>query len=216
MQAIMELLFDIFYLSTVITIGVIMVKKSDVKFYQAFGIMALILGIGDSFHLVPRVYALLTNGLDANAYSLGLGKIITSVTMTIFYLILYELWRKKFNITSGKFLRVIIYLLAIARIALCLFPQNLWTSVDPSYLWGIYRNIPFLIMGIIICVLFYKEALNDKYFKYAWLAIALSFLFYVPVVLWASTYSIIGVLMIPKTLAYVWLMSMGYKELKDQ
>ncbi len=84
MQAIMELLFDIFYLSTVITIGVIMVKKSDVKFYQSFGIMALILGIGDSFHLVPRVYALLTNGLDANAYSLGLGKLITSLTMTIF------------------------------------------------------------------------------------------------------------------------------------
>ncbi|MFP4551784.1 MAG: hypothetical protein ACLFNT_13325 [Spirochaetales bacterium] len=45
-----------------------------------------------------------------------------------------------------------------------------------------------------------------------WLAITLSFLFYVPVVLFASRYPLIGALMIPKTLACVWIVGNGYRE----
>lgn len=43
------------------------------------GIMAIILGAGDAFHLIPRAYALLTTGLEANAVALGIGKLITSI-----------------------------------------------------------------------------------------------------------------------------------------
>ncbi len=46
------------------------------------------------------------------------------------------------------------------------------------------------------------------------LAIALSFGFYIPVVLWGNTVSWVGMLMIPKTLAYVWIVFMGYNEFK--
>ncbi len=46
------------------------------------------------------------------------------------------------------------------------------------------------------------------------IAIILSFGFYIPVVLWSNTLPIIGILMIPKTLAYVWIVFMGYKEMK--
>jgi hypothetical protein len=48
------------------------------------------------------------------------------------------------------------------------------------------------------------------------LAITLSFLLYAPVVLLASTYPLVGVLMIPKTLAYVWIVFMGFKGLKKE
>ena len=37
-----------------------------------------------------------------------------------------------------------------------------------------------------------------------WLTIVLSFGFYIPVVLWADAVPLIGMLMIPKTCAYVW------------
>jgi len=47
------------------------------------------------------------------------------------------------------------------------------------------------------------------------LAIILSFGFYIPVVLWSNALPIIGILMIPKTLAYVWVVFMGYKEMKN-
>ena len=49
-----------------------------------------------------------------------------------------------------------------------------------------------------------------------WLAITLSFLFYIPVVLWADTLPMIGMLMIPKTLAYVWVVWMGYQLMKKE
>ena len=95
-------------------------------------------------------------------------------------------------------------------------PQNDWLSPDAPLLWGVLRNIPFALLGLIIIVLFYKQAKlhNDQQFKYMWLAIVLSFGFYIPVVLFAKTYPLAGMLMIPKTCAYVWIVWMGYSELK--
>ncbi len=111
-----------------------------------------------------------------------------------------------------------IYILAAARIILCMFPQNGWLSQDPSYMWGIYRNIPFALLGILIVVLFIKEAskIACDPFRFAWLAVTLSFAFYIPVVLFADKIPAIGALMMPKTLSYVWLIWMGYKHYKKQ
>lgn len=45
--------------------------------------MAVVLGLGDSFHLVPRAIALCTTGLENFTTALGTGKFITSITMTV-------------------------------------------------------------------------------------------------------------------------------------
>ena len=85
MQAIVETLFDTVYLISVITIGILMIRKSKGnRQFTMFGIMAVLLGSGDAFHLVPRALALCTTGLENFTVQLGLGKWITSVTMTIF------------------------------------------------------------------------------------------------------------------------------------
>lgn len=90
MQAIVETLFDTVYLISVITIGILMIRKSKGnRQFTMFGIMAVLLGSGDAFHLVPRALALCTTGLENFTVQLGLGKWITSVTMTIFYVVLY-------------------------------------------------------------------------------------------------------------------------------
>lgn len=217
MQAIMETLFDTVYLFTVITLGIIMIRKSaGNKQYMLFGIMAVVLGLGDSFHLVPRAFALCTTGLENYTVRLGIGKFITSITMTFFYILLYYVWRIRYNVRGKAGLTVSFYLLAAARIALCLFPQNRWTSARAPLSWGIYRNIPFALIGLLIIVLFYKSAkeTNDKNFKYMWLTIVLSFGFYIPVVLWADVNPLIGMLMIPKTCAYVWTVLIGYFDMK--
>ncbi|AAO36935.1 hypothetical protein CTC_02470 [Clostridium tetani E88] len=215
MQGIMETIFDIVYLTTVIYVGVNMfVKSNNNKQYRLFGIMAIILGFGDAFHLVPRAYGLLTTGLEANSAALGIGKLITSITMTIFYVILYYIWRQRYNIKGKNELTVIVYGLAITRIALCLFPQNEWLKYDANVVWGIYRNIPFAMLGVMIIYLFFKEsrAYHDHRFKFMWFAIVLSFAFYIPVVLWSHSIPVVGVLMIPKTIAYVWIVFMGFGE----
>lgn len=84
--------------------------------------------------------------------------------------------------------------------------------------WGIYRNIPFALLGILIIILFYKSAKenNDKSFRFMWLTIVLSFAFYIPVVLFADTIPLVGMLMIPKTCAYVWTVLIGFNSMNSR
>ncbi len=195
MQAIVETLFDAVYLVSVITIGILMIRGSKgERQFSLFGWMAVVLGAGDSFHLVPRALALCTTGLENYTVPLGLGKWITSVTMTVFYVLLYYVWRQRYK------------------------PQNQWLSAEAPLSWGIYRNIPFALLGLLVIVLFYRSAKEhgDRAFGWMWLTIVLSFSFYIPVVLWANTIPMIGMLMIPKTCAYVWTVLIGYSAMKQE
>ncbi|MFG6345005.1 MAG: hypothetical protein K1W35_15110 [Lachnospiraceae bacterium] len=216
MQAIAETLFDAVYLITVITLGITMMRKSGGRAqYRLFGIMAVVLGLGDSFHLVPRALALCTTGLENYTAALGIGKLITSITMTVFYILLYYVWRSRYHISGKKGITAAVYLLSALRIILCIFPQNGWLRANPPLSWGIYRNIPFALLGLLIILLFFQEAKrqHDTAFRYMWLTIVLSFGFYIPVVLWADIIPMIGMLMIPKTCAYVWTVLIGYQQI---
>ena len=218
MQAIAETLFDAVYLISVITIGILMIAKSKGnREFRLFGIMAVVLGAGDAFHLIPRAFALCTTGLENFTEALGMGKFITSITMTIFYILLYYVWRIRYKIKGKNGVTATVYVLAALRILLCLFPQNQWLSADAPLSRGIYRNIPFALLGLLIILLFYKSAKEhkDKEFQYMWLTIVLSFGFYIPVVLWADTIPMIGMLMIPKTCAYVWTVLIGFQAMRN-
>lgn len=72
-QAIGETVFDVLYLSFAIIAGLIMLIKGNQPLVKKFGLMSVLLGAGDSFHLFPRSYALWTTGLEANAAALGMG-----------------------------------------------------------------------------------------------------------------------------------------------
>lgn len=219
MQAIVETLFDAAYLTTVITIGILMIRRSKGNVqYTLFGWMAVVLGAGDSFHLIPRALALCTTGLESYTFALGLGKWITSVTMTVFYVLLYYVWRKRYQIEGKRGLTVAMYVLAAARVVLCMMPQNRWLTGGAPLAWGIYRNIPFALIGLLVIVLFFRsaKAQDDRAFRWMWLTIVLNFGFYIPVVLWADVVPMIGMLMIPKTCAYVWTVLIGYKAMKKE
>lgn len=219
MQAIIETLFDAVYLISVITIGILMIRGSKGRSqYRLFGVMAVVLGAGDSFHLVPRALALCTTGLENYTVPLGLGKWITSITMTIFYVILYYVWRQRYQIKGRNGITAAVYILAGLRIILCMMPQNEWLSTSAPLSWGIWRNIPFALLGLLIIVLFYRSAgeRNDRAFRWMWLTIVLSFGFYIPVVLWADAMPMVGMLMIPKTCAYVWTVLIGYQAMKNE
>ena len=219
MQAIVETLFDAVYLVSVVTIGIVMmVKGKKSRQFWLFGLMAVVLGLGDSFHLVPRALALCTTGLENFTAALGMGKFITSITMTVFYILLYYVWRVRYQAEGRKGLTVAVYVLSALRIGLCLMPQNQWLSAQAPLSWGIYRNIPFALLGLLIIVLFYQSAKEkqDKTFRFMWLTIVLSFGFYIPVVLWADVIPMIGMLMIPKTCAYVWTVLIGYQAMKKE
>lgn len=219
MQALFESIFDVLYLVGVVAAGVVMIVRGKGNPpLRLFGFMAVVLGVGDSFHLIPRMVALWTTGLAANAAALGIGKLITSITMTVFYLILYYVWRRRYGVRGKMGLTVAMWALMALRVVLCLLPQNQWLSANPPLLWGILRNLPFAAIGVVMIVLFARSAkqYGDKTFRFMALAITLSFALYAPVVLLADKYPLVGMLMIPKTLAYVWVVKMGWNLQKEK
>ena len=206
---IFESLFDVIYLSVLVALGVrLLLEKS--KGAKLFAIMAIVLGVGDGFHLLPRVISHLSpGGFEAHASALSWGQFVTSITMTIFYVLYYHYYSNQSNDTDNS-KKWIIYGLAALRIILVLLPQNNWGSRDSNYMFGIYRNIPFLIMGILLIVWSYKKK-DVPAFKHMWILILLSFLFYVPVVLFSDKIPAIGALMMPKTVAYFLIVWFGFK-----
>ncbi|MGI5064760.1 DUF2871 domain-containing protein [Treponema putidum] len=206
---IVESVFDLSYLALVIALSIKLLLQKD-RTAKLFGLMALLLGAGDSFHLLPRVISMWhKGGFEANAFYLSIGVLITSITMTVFYLLFYRYYKIKTN-TSSKTKDIIIYSLALIRLVLTVLPQNEWGMADASYTWSIIRNIPFAALGAVLIYFFY-QARKTPGLEHMALLTALSFLFYLPVVLFSKTVPVVGSLMMPKTVAYVGIVYVGFK-----
>ena len=215
MRAVFETGFYYLYLLFIIGMGIyLLIKKKNVLFALA----CILLGLGDAFHLIPRAIGLYTKTLDnpspTLAMYLGVGKLVTSITMTIFYVLLYLFIYKRINKKRNIVLDITMCLLVIARITLLCFKQNEWTLNGGSVYWGIYRNIPFVLLGILVIVLLFLYFRKEKYFSLMWIAVILSFLFYLAVVIFASKYSWVGMMMLPKTVCYIWIGVMGLLDAK--
>ena len=196
-----ETIFDILYLLFAVISGCIILKRAQDRTGKYMGIATLVLGCGDAFHLVPRV---LNYYLDADmTVPLGVGKLITSVTMTVFYLLLYYIWTGHYKEKRDRKLTAAIWCLVMLRILLCMFPQNGWLQNSSDMFWGTVRNIPFVIIGAVICYLFYRNRKKDSTFGRMWLYILLSFAFYIPVAVGAGLIPLLGMLMVPKTVCYI-------------
>ena len=208
-----ESFFDIAYLILAIGIGIYLLAKAGGKLQKLMGAAALVLGCGDAFHLVPRVLNYFVQK-DFTA-ALGIGKLITSITMTVFYILMYEIFLQNFKVHVNKSIGTVVWGLSLIRIALCLFPQNAWLSNNSPLLWGIVRNIPFTILGLVIVILYFKHRKEDKSFRFVWLYVTLSFLFYIPVVVGADTVPLLGALMLPKTICYVLILLTFLKKKKE-
>ena len=195
MKAYGESIFDILYLIFAVAVGVVILRKARDRRQRLMGIACITLGLGDAFHLVPRVLSYFVTA-DFNT-ALGVGKLITSITMTVFYILMYHILIQSEGAEEKRPLTVILYALAALRIGLCLMPQNDWIHNSSPLLWGVLRNIPFLFIGAIIAVLYYR-ARKVPYFRFIWLFVVLSFAFYIPVVVGAEAVPILGMLMLPR------------------
>lgn len=176
-----------------------------------FGVLTLVLGGGDAFHLIPRVVKAFHGDSPKVQRWSGLGLMVSSITMTIFYVLLFYIWKNIFPAVSyPDVLPVLIWGSAALRILLCLFPQNNWLRPEGNPSWGIYRNLPFAVTGLCLVILFFISGNTGGYGLWMMsVAIVISFACYFPVVLLAKKKPMVGMLMMPKTMAYIWMICMG-------
>ncbi|SFN42315.1 DUF2871 domain-containing protein [Proteiniclasticum ruminis] len=204
-----ESIFDLSYLILVIGFGVRLLLLKD-KGAKLFGLMGVLLGAGDAFHLIPRVISHLSEGgFEANATALSWGQFVTSLTMTLFYLLYYYYYKRQTQ-KGTKLKDILVYVLVLGRIILVLLPQNEWGSIPGNYTFGILRNIPFALLGLLLIKWSWDERTKDG-MKHMAVLIFFSFILYAPVVLWAQAYPWVGAFMMPKTVAYLLLVYVGFK-----
>ena len=87
--------------------------------------------------------------------------------MTIFYVQFYHYYASQSkDYDTNK--RHIIYALALIRIILTVLPQNKWGTAQENYMFGIYRNIPFAIMGAFLIYWCYKNRDKEGLKKYCY------------------------------------------------
>ena len=201
-----ELFFDSMYLIFVLFLGIriLLLRKPN---SGLIGAMTLLLGLGDSFHLIPRIVAQATiDGFEVNAAGLFLGTRISAMTMSLFYLLFYYYIHREMKKTN-RTLDVLMPVLFLIRIVTVILSFNRAASMD------LISNAPFVLMGIINIALLYRERANKNFGK-LYIFLFFSFLFYVPVVLFKNTYPTIGTLMMPKTVMYVLIVWKLYGNLK--
>lgn len=207
-----ESVFDIAYLIYDLVAAIIFFTQANGRpVFLLYGALTLCLGGGDAFHLLPRVQMHLFGVQDDTQRKLGMGTAITSVTMTVFYVLLYFIWRQIFpTIQVSPAVPALIFLTAAVRIVICFFPQNDWLSNKESLRWSLYRNVTFASTGILVIALFAISGNAGGYGLWRMcIAIALSFGFYLPVTFLAKRKPAVGALMLPKTVMYMWIIWMG-------
>lgn len=209
---VMEAIFDAAYLifDLIAAILFFLFSKGNVLFIL-YGILTLALCGGDAFHLVPRITRAVWGSNERIKKQLGIGLQVSSITMTAFYIILMYIW--KFTFPEYKvpvIIEAIIWISAIVRMVICLFPQNNWCTEEGNRTLSVIRNAVFAVTGIGVILLYLISGNAYGYHMTRMVAaILISFGCYIPVTLFSKTKPRVGLLMIPKTCAYMWIIAMG-------
>lgn len=205
-----EIIFDVLYLATIwILVALMLSKRSNLLlenkrigllFIWAFFLLAL----GDTGHVGFRVVAYLSGGLEANAALTGIGSFATAVTVTVFYMLVTEIWRQRFDRKRG-FVWWSLMAVGIIRLIIMLLAGNQWGGSDTPLGWSLARNIPLMIQGLAVAALLLMDGIKgkDKLSKRISVFIFISYACYIPVILFARYIPALGMLMMPKTLAYL-------------
>lgn len=205
-----EIIFDVLYLAAIWIITAYMYKKRSnllegtKKIGNLFIWSFFLLALGDTGHVGFRVLAYAMGGLEANSMIVGIGKLATALTVTIFYMLVTEIWRLRFNKKRGIIWWGLI-LTGVARLLIMIPAANGWTIVSTPFAWSLARNIPLMIQGIGVAVIILIDSFKakDKLFLNISIMIFISYICYIPVILFVQKIPMLGMLMMPKTLAYV-------------
>jgi hypothetical protein len=215
-----EVVFNVTYLIVVWTLVVMMARRLPsvasadrpvaVRFTWAFALLAL----GDTGHVGFRVLAYALGGLAAHPVLVGLGALSTAYTVTIFYMLMLDIWRLRYKKPLGIFGGVLLAA-GIVRLVVMASPQNQWGQIIAPYDWSLLRNALLVVQGLGVMYLILRDAIRtgDTPFKWIGVMIAFSYAFYAPVILWSAQIPMLGMLMIPKTCAYLAVAIIGYRAL---
>ncbi len=197
------------------------VKEEKRRVARLVMIAFTLLGLGDLGHVGFRLVAMAIGNptpqfalLGTEMGLRGVGTMATSITVTLFYALMVVIWRYRFGREYGPF-HHLLFAAALIRLIMLGLPINQWDKAVPPQPWSIIRNLPLLFQGLGVIYLFMRDArsASDRTFWWLGILIAVSFACYMPVVLFVQHIPLIGMLMLPKTLAYLVMCIVAYNDL---
>ena len=212
-----ETSFNIVYLMVIWWLVITMwrrrefVAQSDLRTADLIMWAFAFLGFGDIGHVGFRVIAFAMGGLDVPVTIFGkqlllapLGSLATAITFTIFYVLMIMAWRARYHKPYGA-LGYFLFVLAAVRLLIMMHPDNGWQSLQAVQPWSLYRNLPLMLMQLGLAYLMLRDAsaAHDRPFTWIGIMVLVSFVCYAPVIFFQQQVPLIGMLMIPKTLAYL-------------
>jgi uncharacterized membrane protein len=98
------------------------------------------------------------------------------------------------------------------------FPANAWNSAEPLQPWSTIRNLPLILLGLGVAslILRHSRRANDRAFFWIGVLIVVSYACYMPVIFFVQQAPAVGMLMIPKTMAYVGIAWVAYRDLYSE
>ena len=213
-----EVVFNVTYLIVVWTLVAMMARRLPsvapadrpvaVRFTWAFALLAL----GDTGHVGFRVLAYALGGLAAHPAAGRPGRA------------LHRLHRHDLlHVDAGHLAAALQKAVGdlrrgavgagVVRLVVMAFPQNQWGQIVAPYDWSLLRNALLVVQGLGVMFLILRDAIRagDTPFKWIGVMIAFSYAFYAPVILWSAQVPMLGMLMIPKTCAYLAVAIIGYR-----
>lgn len=178
-----------------------------------------LLGLGDLGHVGFRVAGFALGGLSRTVPIAGvqvnpaaLGSLATAITFTFFYVLLVMLWQARFQKAWGWAARLVL-VLAVVRLLIMAHPANSWNALHAPPAWSIARNVPLMLIQLVVAGMILRDALARHDRTYCWIAVMIlvSFVCYAPVIFFQRQVPQLGMLMMPKTIAYLVIAVLGYR-----
>ena len=209
-QVMMETIFNVIYLIYICVIVVLMSKnmkkvtQKELATAKRIRLAFLALFIGDLGHVGARLIALFSGDVDLNYAVLGIGTLVESVGLIFLFMIFTDAWRIHFDHQKSLLFKVLVGV-GIVGLIIFIFPQNQWTAPTAPYEWQVIRNIPWVLQGIALSILIFRDAraADDKQLVRIGIYIFVSFFFYTPVLFFGELAPMLGMLMIIGTVIYM-------------
>ncbi len=209
-QVMMETTFNVIYLIYICFIVILMLKnmgnvdEKDIVTAKRIRLAFIALFIGDLGHVGARLVALFSGNVDLNYIVLGIGTLLESVGLIFLFMFFTDAWRVHFDLQKSLLFKVLIGV-GIVGLIIFVFPQNQWTAQTAPYEWQLIRNIPWVIQGVVLSFLIFRDAkaVGDKQLIRIGIYIFTSFFFYTPVLFFGKLAPWLGMLMIIGTVIYM-------------
>jgi hypothetical protein len=198
-----------------------LVRPADRKVADLVMWSFALLALGDTGHVGFRVLAYAMGDLESSVTILGVevglvgvGALATAITVTLFYVLVLYIWRARFDGKFGRF-ETLLLAAAVVRFMLMALPANEWNNVEPVQPWSTLRNLPLILQGLGVAYLILRDSrrVRDRTFYRIALMVLVSYACYMPVIFFVQRVPMIGMLMIPKTMAYVAVAVLAYRAL---